>query len=360
MDNKLTVNQARMLLLITVPISKLLILPSLYADTAKQDAWLAGLYNFIPDVLLLLAVLAFAKKQEGRTVFQAVEAQTGKLISKTLFATYAVYFLIKAIIPLLEHKNFIEITLYETSPTPLTFLPFFVVAYYFCIKGLRTAGACAEILFWVLFLGTIMVIFLCLGACDAYNLLPIGKNPVKRTLTASYNAVSWYGQPIVILFLAGRLKSVGKIYKSFLPAFILCVAVTVFLYACFTAVYGDIAVRQVYSLTKMTKYSIALSNVGRFDYVAALLVISASTLSISVPILLCAECLCYVLGCKSRVLPSVLPCAVLLLSTVLLNLRFQTLTGFIQTYATPFLLIMTYVLPPLLLLIKKEGTRSEA
>ena len=278
-----TKKQLCMLLVTLIPASKFLILPALYAGLAGQDAWFAALVNFLADGLLLAACLFFVKRFEGDTFYDVLERSLGRVFARIVFFLYAVYFLLKAVVPVFEQRDYTETTLYETSPSVLTFMPFFIVSLYLSLKGLKVMSRVGEIMFWFTVAGFSLTVFLSVGTFRPYYLLPLLKNPLNRTLSAIYNAAIWYGQPIVVLFLAGRIKKEKHFYLSVAITFAATALFSVFVFALFTGIYGDIAVRQIYAIAKMTKYSIALSNVGRFDYVASLLINFASVLSLSVP-----------------------------------------------------------------------------
>lgn len=350
----ITKKQICLLFFTIIPASKFLILPTVYANLAHQDTWFAGLLNCLLDGILLALLLFILKKHENCTLYEVLEVNVGKTIAKAVYLIYALYFMLKAIVPVFEQKLFTEITLYETAPTVLTFLPFFFVSFYMCVKGLTAMARTGEIIFWFTALGLVLVIFLSLGTAKAYYLMPVLKNPVKQTLSASYSGLIWHGQPLILLFLMGGIKKEKhfgvSVTISVAVSFLLCVII----YAIFIGIYGDIAVRQIYALTKMTKYAIALSNVGRFDYVASLLLTVSSVLALSVPLALSTECLKHVFGDKRRWLLALIVNGSVMLVTITFQLYFQTVLDLFGRYFTPVAITMVYLLPPFALLLKRK------
>ncbi len=349
----ITKKQICLMLITLVPASKFLVLPSVYSAFAKNDAWFAGLLNCILDGVLLAVILLFLRKFNGQTLYSVIEYNLGKVGAKIVFFIYFIYFMLKTVIPVFEQKNFTEITLYETSPTVLTFLPFFLVSFYMCVKGLKTMARTGEITFWFTIFGLSLVLFLSIGTTEFYYLQPVLKNPLKQTLTATYSALIWYGQPIILLFLSGKIKREKKFELSVVISFVFIALVCVLMFAVFTGIYGDIAVRQIYALTKMTKYAIALSNVGRFDYIATLFLVATGVLSLSVPLIFATECLTCVFGSKRRWLLALIVNALMLGVISGFDLYFQNIINFFEKYFTPVMFTLVYAVTPLMLLFRR-------
>ena len=354
----ITKKQLAMLLFMITTAGKFLMLPSVYAEHANQDVWIAGLANFITDGLLLAVVLLFIKKFKGQTFYGVLEDSVGKTAANILFLIYALYFALKAAEPIFEQRNYIEITLYETTPSVLTFLPFFAVAFYVLLKGVKVTGRAAEILFWLCAAGFGLALGLSLPSIDLYNLRPVFKNPLNLTLKASYNGLQWFGQPLLILFLAGKIKTENHFFRWMIISFAAAAILSELIFVCFTGIYGDLAPRETYALPKMTKYGIALTNTIRFDYIATLFLLASSVITLSVPLIVSAECLCTVFGENKRVIFSAVLAAAELAAAVTLRLQFKSLIAFFETYLTPIMCVLAYLLPIIALFSKRRSNEK--
>ena len=99
----------------TLPL-KLVTVPAIAAKYASEALWISVAANFIPDGIAMFLICLIAKKFEGMTIFEIIENKFGK-IGKSVFSfLFFLFFLFKAYLPLIEHRNFIEIALYETTP----------------------------------------------------------------------------------------------------------------------------------------------------------------------------------------------------------------------------------------------------
>lgn len=354
----ITKKQICFLFISIIPATKLLVLPTVYAHYARQDACIAGLLNALADGLLLAVILAFIKKFDGRSFFDVISTAFGIPVARAVYTVYSLYFALTAILPVFEQKMFIEITLYETAPSVLTFLPFFLASFYFSLKGVNALARTGEIIFWFTALGILLIFFLSVGSARPYYLRPMLKNPINLTLKASYTGLLWHGQPIALLFLAGRIKREGRFFLPVCIAFAVSAATCILLYALFTGIYGDIAVRQIYALTKMTKYAIALSNVGRFDYVATLLVTFGSILALAVPFVFSVDCFKTAFSLKKSLVPALALNLAMLALVAIFHMRFRTVLDLFERIFIPVMLVLVYALPTLSLLIKGREKRA--
>ena len=350
--------QVSLLLFIITTVSKFLILPSVYSNYAAQDVWFAGLLNFALDGALLATALLVLKKFEGRTLYEIFSDTIGKFGANAVFILYTAYFLLKATVPLFEQRNFIEITLYETLPSVITFLPFFFVAFYACVKGLKVMGRTAEMLIWPSVLGLLLAIGLAFVSVDFNNLQPVLKNPLKQTLTGSYSGLIWYGQPLMLFFLTGKIRKEKHFNAWATVAFCAAAFLSEVIFVSFTAIYGVLAPREIYALPKMTKYGITLANILRFDYIATLLLLTSSTLSLTVPLIFAVECLCEVFGENKRTIFSAAIAVSGAILTVVMRLRFREIVMLFEKYFTPIMCVLCYIIPLITLIFGRKNNEK--
>ena len=133
--SKISVRQLSFIIAVTFSVVKFYVLPAHVSSFSGEAGWTALLVNFIIDLLLLLLCLYVVKNQPYSSVYQTSVELFGKPFTKVVFVIYAVYFLLKAFIPILEQKNTISLTFYESQPTLLIFMPFFILAFYIIKKG---------------------------------------------------------------------------------------------------------------------------------------------------------------------------------------------------------------------------------
>ncbi len=343
-NKSVSIRQLCFIIITLFSISKFYVLPALVSGVSKEAGYLAVLINFAFDFLLLLICL-FIIKNTDKPLYDTSVSIFGKTLTNVTFFIYAVYFFMKAFIPLIEQKNTISLTFYESQPTLLIFMPFFIVGFYIVKKGINAFSRSVEIIFWIFALALLIIFALSIPAGRYGALLPFIQ-PIGKILPGSYKTLIWFGDPLVILFLGDYLKEKKKLFKKTVISFIVSTVITVLLVAVFYAVFDSIAERQYYAPIKMSKYSITLSNIGRLDYLGSVMLSLVSIYSITLPLLVSSTIITKLFNLDRDNFIS--PLIIVSLQAILINFFqneiFKSIT-FFQTYILPFFIAMAYALP---------------
>lgn len=341
---KISVRQLCFIIIPLFSVCKFYVLPALVSGVSLEGGWTAVLLSFIFDFIILLASVFTIKNLEKPLYNSSVEI-FGKTLTNITFILYAVYFFLKAFIPLVEQKNTISLTFYESQPTLLIFMPFFIVAFYIVKRGVTAFARSVEIIIW-LFLFSMLIIFALSVPAGSYGaLLPLFNSP-RKILAGSYSILLWFGDPVYLLFLGSYLKSKEKLYKKTIISYAITAIITVFLVAVFYSIFSSVSERQYYAPIKMSKYSITLSNIGRLDYLGSVILSLVSVYAICMPLILCYDSINNVFSFKGDNV--IIPFLVVSFEAVLIyfcqNEIFESIK-FVQRYFVPVFIVFAYVLP---------------
>lgn len=353
MDKSVTSRQLAVITAVGFTITKLHILPASLAHFSNEALWLSALINILIDFLLLLLVLKLTREAKNENVILFLENKFGKTFAKTLCFLYAVFFMVKAFIPIYEQKNSIELTFYETQPTFLTFMPFFLVAFYVIYKGVRPYARSMEISMWLFVLGIAVLLLLSAFSGNYSSLLPIVPSNASF-LNGSLKSLIWFGDPLYLLFFAGKIERSKNHDKNIIISFIIYAIITLAILVIFYSIFDVIAERQYYASLKMSKYSISLSDIGRFDYLGAFLLSGINVFQVCLPLIFASILLSYCFNFKNKVIPALIVTVLETLFSVLTQNDFFKSLNFIQNYAVYFFIVMTYLLPIIMLLKRRK------
>ena len=150
--SKISSRQLAFIIAIIFSVTKFYVLPAHVSSFSREAGWSALFVNFVIDLALLLLCLFVVKNQPDRSVYDTSVRLFGKAFTKVIYFIYAIYFLLKAFIPILEQKNTISLTFYESQPTLLIFMPYFIVGFYVILKGVNAFARSVEIIsiLWVI------------------------------------------------------------------------------------------------------------------------------------------------------------------------------------------------------------------
>ena len=340
-----------------LPVTKIFMLPSIFAKFAENDMWISCLCNIFLD-LAALSALIFACRKADTDFFGLIKLNFGKVGSKIILSLYVLYFFVKAILPINEQKDYIEITFYETLPNILTFIPFFIISFYISIKKIRVVGRCADVLWATTALGLFLLIGLSMSNADIQALLPLGVRGAKAISAGSYSALSWYGDGVYLMFLIGQFsykKHDGiKIFLTYLLASLTILLFMILFYCIFTST----AHRQIFSLTEISKYSSVIINIGRFDYIGILLILFSSVFAMSMPLFFATVILSEITGFKKPWISALIINGGMFVFMMLFSEFFSTVQYYIQNYAGILFILLGNVFPLFIPLLKTEKKKN--
>ncbi len=348
--NNISTKNLSIIIIVGFTLGKLFVLPALLSGLVSESLWISTLINMVID-LLLLFIVCYLLNNTDKTFFELLKVSFGEKGSKIISFFYVLFFIGKSFIPILEQKNTIELTFYETQPTLFTFMPFFIVAFYISIKGLKPFAKSMEFCIWIFAFGLLVTILLSLSAGDYSNLLPLFSKSPRQLFIGSLKSVLWYGDPVFLLYFLGHVKRDSNSTKKLTLSFIAYSIITITVFIIFYSIFSSIAERQYYAILKMSKYSITLSNIGRYDYIASLLLSAISVYQTSLPIMLASIALNDCFSFKNKFISPLIIIVIVVTLTLFTQNYFFPSIEFVQNYLTYFFIAMTYLLPLLTILI---------
>lgn len=161
----LKARQIAFLFIAFLPVTKFMAMLKTAAELAGENLWIAVLINILIDLASIIALL-FTDKFCGMTFYDLLESFGGTVFAKIILCLYFLFFLIKAFPGLIETSVFVQNTLYETSPTAFSFVPFFITAFYLCSLKLRAIGRLSDVLWLFTLAGFVIVMSLSFESAD--------------------------------------------------------------------------------------------------------------------------------------------------------------------------------------------------
>lgn len=326
-----------------LPVVKFFSAPSLISGICREDLWIAALINCVIDIITILA-LHLLLRDENCDFFTLAEREFGKAFAKTVAVLYIVFFLLKAVMPMNELKNYVELTLYITAPNIMTFMPVFLAVVFICVKRLRVIGRIADGIIVVALAGYAFTIALSIPDTDIAAILPVGASGGKSILYGAYSSEVWFGDGAYFLFFTGEyVKGKRDGLKIILSAAFSALIVLSF-FVIFYGTFTSITERQRFALTEISKYTTAINNMERFDYIPIFALLFTSVFSLTMPFYFATELLTRVCPVK-RVAAAV----IVILPSVLLLTAFEeyfaSIENFILNFANGYFLFFGCVFP---------------
>ena len=319
-------------------------MPAYLAGQAQEQLYLPLVVSFLADLSILVALLFVNGKLENQTLYDAFEKKFGVAAAKALYSLMAVFYFAKSLLPVFEHKLYIENTLYEMMPDRITFYLFFVVSTFLSLKGLKIIGRISDIAVWITAAGLIIALALSVGSADYSNILPIFQKPRYNFVNALFSTAIWQLDSLLFLPMMGHVRpekgQASKIAFSFLGAGL----VTVFFFITYYGVYGAIAASQDYAVTAISVFSVIVTNIGRFDYAAVFLLLFSQVFAVSVPIVMATKCLERVFDAKKSLFIAIAVNGLAFATTIVFSQQVFAALQIAQKYICPVFIIVAFIL----------------
>ncbi len=342
-----------------LPIYKLLEAPSLLARFAGGDLLLPALLHFLLQTALLITLL-YAASRSKKTLLERLNEKLGKW-AYLLYGLYAAWFLIAAVLPLLDLEKFVYAVFYDTSPTFFSFALFFVFSAFLCCKGIKATGRIADLSLFLFLLPFIALLIMSLNEADINNLLPVFERPFGHTVSAFTYTAPHFSDLLFLLPLIVNLRFEKNDGKKITAGYGVGALCTLIFLAVFYGVYSTIASREHYAFSKIAQYFPVLSVVGRIDLIFVYMLCIVLFFFVASPLHFATESIAHITDAKGKVLISTILNFAAFLFVLLCNKYYDAIYAFFgeRLYYAFFLFSDLIPLFLLFLIPKKEKANAE-
>lgn len=353
-----TTRQITLFFALFAPLAKLFIMPASYTYYAGKDAWLCVLFVGVLEILALISLL-YVLKNDGRAFADILSESLGKVGKKVVFCFLAAFYLLKAVVPIAEQLLISYEVLYESTPKLVFFIPIFIAMFYSSYSGFGGLFRVVELFAPFVIFSLLGIGFLSLSSVDLLELLPAFEYGVYPSGTAIFADLLWFGDFMLLLPLFGQTERAKKPHFIAIGYFVGIFIVAAFL-AITVGIFGPAAARQVFMISKISKYSIAFSNLGRIDFLFIIVLFLGATLY-SCTLFSCAVwAIKEVVPVKKHVVSGVL-CVIFASFSLATLLKTYAIIEFLQRYALVLFLPVNVLVPtaiPILSYLHNKNEKS--
>ncbi len=334
-----------------LPIYKLLEAPSILARFTEGDLLLPALLHYLLQTGILIALLIAASRSE-KTLFERLDERLGKW-SLAVYIPLAVYFLLLAVLPLLDLEKFVYAAFYDTAPTIFSFTFFFLFCGFVCTKGIKAMGRLGDLSLFLFLLPFLALIVMSLSEADFTNLLPFFEQDFSGSASAFTYTLPHFSDIIFLLPLIGNLRfqkgDGGKIGLGY-GVGALC---TLLFLGVFYGLYSTIAWREHYAFAKIAQYFPVLAVIGRIDLLFVYMLCIVLFFYTAAPLFFSVHFIAKAGKVRGKTAISFAVCFAAFLFVLFCNKYYDRIYAFFGKSLFPVFLIFT-LLPIAFLLLKKE------
>ena len=336
-----------------LPVYKLLELPSILARFLQGDLLLPALLNFLLQGGLIVAFVYAASRSE-KPLFRRLEEKMGNWAS-LFYALYAAYFLLTAVLPLLDLEKFVYAAFYDTAPTLFAFAFFFLLSAFLCTKGVKCIGRSADLCFFLFPLPLLILIIMSLKEADFSNLLPFFEKDFGHTMSAFTYTAPHFSDAIFLLPLIGNLHYKKRDGIKIVAGYSAGAFATILFLGVFYGVFSTIAPREHYAFIKIAQYFPALAVIGRVDLLLVYILCVVLFFFVCTPLQYTVGLLSRPFGTSRKTLLSAIVNFAAFLFVLFCNRFYNSIYAVVSGLLAPVFWLF-WLLPILLLFLADKGT----
>ncbi len=340
-----------------LPLGKFLEAPSLLSQYAKGDILLPAILQYLVQSLVLLAILYAASKSE-KTLLERLYDRLGKRII-LFFIVYAAYFVFAALLPLLDLEKFVYAAFFDTAPATFSFGAFFFLLGFFCTKGIKSLGRCADLCLFLFLIPFSALIVMSLFEADFTRLLPFFGTDIKGISQAFLHTTPHFSDGILLLPLIANLRYKEGDGVKVMSGYFGGALLTLLFFAVFFGVFSTVAPREHYAFLKIAQYFPALDIIGRIDLIFIYLLTVILLFYTCTPLLYAVDLTSRLFGTERKTLFSGILSGGLFLFVLFANRHYKILYGFIGGKLAPVFWVLADLLPLLLLLLGERKRQKK-
>ena len=333
-------------------VSRLLLYPTRLSSVCGNDLLFPILIDFAVQTVVVWAVCYLCSKTD-KTFFELLENTFGNIVARIIYGLLAAYFTFSTVLPMMEQKLYVGQIFYDTVPSLLVFLPFFVFSVYAGCKELKNIGRCADIALPIFVTVFTIVLFMSFSAVDLTNLLPILKSPAKKIFDGALGSFFRFVEPSFLLIFMGHFKykkgDAAKITLSYAGGGLIVILFA----AVFYSIYGVISPSRDFAISKIALFFPAIELIGRIDLIALYFLEVAMLFALVINIQFAVYCLKKCTGLQMGGIWSLVVNVVLLVLVIVLDSLFSGLIGFYSKWVWIVTAVFATALPLLAWTLKK-------
>ncbi|MGN0813105.1 MAG: GerAB/ArcD/ProY family transporter [Candidatus Coproplasma sp.] len=344
MKERMSVRQICFILIAYNAVLKLIIYPSAAAASNANDLIFPALFDLAVQTVIIWSV-AYLSSRTDKSFFELLEGTFNSTVARIIYALFALYFLLAAIIPMVEQQLLIHSAFYDTVPSLYVFLPFFIFSVYAGAKSFTNAGRCADICLPIFIISIAAILVMSAGQGEYSNLLPVLSQPFSSLAGGVLSSVFKFSDSAFMLIFLGTFRykkgDAAKITLSYVAGGLIVIA----LLAVFYAVYGAMTPSRTFLLNDISVFFPAISYVGRIDLVLLYALDTVILFAVVLHIQASVHCLSYAFGWDKRSALSLGVNLILIIITFIVNNKFSLLYQAASKWFWIPALIFAYAMP---------------
>ncbi len=211
---KINTWQATALLTMSIIPTAILFPPSVLAELAGRDAWLAFLLAGVLGLLLAGFIITLSSTYPEYNLLQIGETVMGRYLGKMFTLAYVFFFIIVSAIVVREFSAFMVSSFMQFTPLEVLSVIIIALAVYAIYLGLEVICRVSEIVFIVVMISLLLFVLLSFPELDLHALLPVLDSGIQPVFNGSIVFFVWTGEIFFLSMLYPYLNRPAQAWQA--------------------------------------------------------------------------------------------------------------------------------------------------
>ncbi len=352
-----TSRQMFLLLSFLFPLSRMILFPAALAFSAGTGGIAVVAICMALELIVCVCVISLWKRTQ-LSYFDLIAKLSCTTASKIVAALYVILFLSKLILMLSSQKLMMFNVLYENVSQYILFLPVVVLLGYAGSKNSNSVARVFEISAWFVVVAFLGIMALSAPAVKLENFFPIFSGGVSPILKSAFSFPLYFGDFTFFAIFYSSVRVDFHRPSRMVFAWVINFAITICFILVFFGVFGKLAAGGTYAISNLSKYAVAFSQIGRYDFLFILVVgfgFVVLALALFHALLASAEFIC-----GKRQIFAAGFAAALFVTVKFTSENFEVVMNFFLKYFSPFAITLQFVFPIVVSIFSRRITKEAA
>lgn len=214
-SNKISIRQLLIIYLIIAASPAIRVLPKHVIGYAKQAAWVTTFISVIPFIILLFVLNTLIKKTKKNSLDGIIEELLGKKISKLVFLIYFFLLLIVLSQYIRFFADRYASTISIFTPIKFFSAAILIAAYIITRKEIKYLARFLEVFIVPFYIFLAAIFFIAIPNMNIKNFLPITIYDTTSILKGLIPSLGVSSYVTIVFFLGDKVSNIGEFKKSF-------------------------------------------------------------------------------------------------------------------------------------------------
>ncbi|TCT13959.1 spore germination protein [Natranaerovirga pectinivora] len=243
-NDRISIRQLKVLLMLNLFGTTSLILPRMAAETAGRDGWISVALGTVFAIVYAVIILHLAYKFPHKTLFEYTETLAGRIITFIIAFIFITRLVLAASFGLRLFSELIKEALLENTPIEVIIMSMLLVVLYIARKGYECRARVAEIIVWIVFIPIILVLLFAIPQVNFSRVLPVFVSSPQDIFMGAYVISLTYSAIDLLLIAIPYTDKPRKTRRPVISAIVLIGIFNVFLCIITFGLFGDIGTQR--------------------------------------------------------------------------------------------------------------------